>query len=123
MTIWTPISSYCSCNWPAWVASTDQQLLLLRCQLTALHRWVCCLLRLNYINDYDPENHKFKRPIYAIDASVTKTGTLECYKPKGTWDNPDKRNWIKYEVRQHAPRGMRGAQQRCRAWHRCTATL
>lgn len=59
---------------------------------------MCCLRRLNYINDYDPENHKFKRPIYAIDAGVTKTGTLECYKPKGSWDNPDKRNWLKYEV-------------------------
>jgi len=55
--------------------------------------------RLNYINDFDPESHKFKRPIYAIDAGVTKTGTLECYKPKGVWDNPTKRNWLKYEVR------------------------
>jgi hypothetical protein len=54
--------------------------------------------RLNYINDFDPESHKFKRPIYAIDASTSKTGTLDCYKPKGTWDNPAKRNWLKYEV-------------------------
>lgn len=53
---------------------------------------------LNYINDFDPESHKFKRPIYAIDAGVTKTGTLECYKPKGVWDNPTKRNWLKYEA-------------------------
>jgi NADH dehydrogenase (ubiquinone) 1 alpha subcomplex subunit 12 len=36
---------------------------------------------LNYINDFDPESHKFKRPIYAIDAYVTKTGKLDCYKP------------------------------------------
>jgi hypothetical protein len=57
-----------------------------------------CSHRLNYINDFDPESHKFKRPIYAIDAYVTKTGKLDCYKPKGAWDNPDKRNWLKYEV-------------------------
>lgn len=47
-------------------------------------------------------SHKFKRPVYHIDAGVTKTGTLECYKPKGAWDNPAKRNWIKYEVRARA---------------------
>lgn len=54
--------------------------------------------RLNYINDFDPVSHQFKQPIYAIEAGVTKTGTLECYKPKGAWDNPTKRNWLKYEV-------------------------
>lgn len=54
--------------------------------------------RINYINDFDPVTHKFKQPIYAIEPGVAKTGTLECYKPKGAWDNPDKRNWLKYEV-------------------------
>lgn len=56
--------------------------------------------RLNYINDFDPVSHQFKQPIYAIGAGVTKTGSLDCYKPKGAWDNPTKRNWLKYEVRE-----------------------
>lgn len=62
--------------------------------IAALH-----MHRLNYINDFNPESHQFKRPIYAIEPYVTKTGTLDCYKPKGAWDNPTKRNWLKYEVR------------------------
>jgi NADH dehydrogenase (ubiquinone) 1 alpha subcomplex subunit 12 len=53
---------------------------------------------LNYINDFDPVSHNFKKPVYAIEAYVTKTGQLDCYKPKGTWDNPTKRNWLKYEA-------------------------
>lgn len=56
------------------------------------------LHRLNYINDFDPVSHNFKKPVYAIEAYVTKTGQLDCCKPKGTWDNPTKRNWLKYEV-------------------------
>jgi hypothetical protein len=54
--------------------------------------------RLNYINDFDPVSHDFKKPIYRIEPYVTKTGQLDCYKPKGTWDNPTKRNWLKYDV-------------------------
>lgn len=53
---------------------------------------------LNYINDFAPTQHDFKRPIYAIDAGETKTGTTECYGPKGSWINPDKRCWLKYEA-------------------------
>lgn len=53
---------------------------------------------LNYINDFAPTQHEFKRPVYAIDAGVTKTGTTECYAPKGSWVNPDKRCWLKYEA-------------------------
>lgn len=53
---------------------------------------------LNYINDFDPANHKFKQPIYAIEASVTKTGTRDAYGPKGSWGSADKRNWLKYQA-------------------------
>jgi NADH:ubiquinone oxidoreductase subunit len=51
--------------------------------------------RLNYINDFAPTKHDFKRPPYAIDAGVTKTGTLAAYQPKGAWINPGKRSWLK----------------------------
>ncbi|WIA20533.1 hypothetical protein OEZ85_004928 [Tetradesmus obliquus] len=53
---------------------------------------------LNYINDFAPTQHDFKRPVYAIDAGVTKTGTLAAYQPKGAWINPEKRSWVKYEA-------------------------
>jgi NADH dehydrogenase (ubiquinone) 1 alpha subcomplex subunit 12 len=52
---------------------------------------------LNYINDVCPANAEFKRPIYAIEATVSKTGTAAAYAPKGSWTNPDKRAWLKYE--------------------------
>ncbi|GIL74430.1 hypothetical protein Vretimale_2124 [Volvox reticuliferus] len=52
---------------------------------------------LNYINDYNPTQHKFKQPIYQIEAYVTRTGTPKAYNPKGSWFNPQKRNWKKYE--------------------------
>lgn len=29
---------------------------------------------------------------------MTKTGTAQAYQPKGAWNNPQKRNWIKYEA-------------------------
>ncbi|KAF6262794.1 hypothetical protein COO60DRAFT_572357 [Scenedesmus sp. NREL 46B-D3] len=60
----------------------------------------CCShnARLNYINDFAPTQHDFKRPVYAIDAGVTKTGSLEAYQPKGAWINPEKRSWLKYEA-------------------------
>lgn len=50
------------------------------------------------MQDFAPTQHEFKRPVYAIDAGVTKTGTTECYFPKGNWVNPDKRCWLKYEA-------------------------
>jgi len=56
------------------------------------HGWI------NYVNDYTPHNHKFTKPIYALEAHQTKTGTDGAYQPKGTWTTQKKRNWVKYEV-------------------------
>ncbi|GFR45166.1 hypothetical protein Agub_g6551 [Astrephomene gubernaculifera] len=53
---------------------------------------------LNYINDYKPTEYDFKKPIFHVQSSITKTGTEECYNPKGSWFNPQKRNWKKYEA-------------------------
>ncbi|KXZ51934.1 hypothetical protein GPECTOR_11g6 [Gonium pectorale] len=55
------------------------------------HGWV------NYINDYNPVAHTFKKPIYHVQSYISKTGSPECYNPKGSWFNPQKRNWKKYE--------------------------
>lgn len=56
------------------------------------HGWV------NYINDFPPNKYEFKKPIYAIEANPTKTGTTGAYLPKGSWVNTQKRNWKKYET-------------------------
>lgn len=56
------------------------------------HGWV------NYINDYPPSKYEYKKPVYHIEASVSKTGMSEFYQPKGTWYNPQRRNWTKYEA-------------------------
>ncbi|KAG2498676.1 hypothetical protein HYH03_003420 [Edaphochlamys debaryana] len=53
---------------------------------------------LNYVNDYNPTKHEFKKPIYHMDTYITRTGTLSCYNPKGSWHNPKPRNWRKYEA-------------------------
>lgn len=56
------------------------------------HGWV------NYINDFPPTTYDYKKPIYAIEASATKTGSPQAYQPKGAWANPAKRNWRKFEA-------------------------
>lgn len=53
---------------------------------------------LNYINDYAPPTHDFKKPIYEVAAYKTRTGTSAAYQPKGAWNNAHKRNWLKYEA-------------------------
>ncbi len=40
---------------------------------------------------------EFVKPIYQVEAYVTRTGTKESYAPKGAWTNPQKRLWKKYE--------------------------
>lgn len=80
-------SSYCCCSSVSTLA-----------RASAPSHWCLHFYRLNYINDFDPVSHEFKKPIYRIEPYVTKTGQLDCYKPKGTWDNPTKRNWLKYDV-------------------------
>lgn len=45
-----------------------------------------------------PPQYDYRKPIYQIEASMTKTGTAQAYQPKGAWNNPQKRNWIKYEA-------------------------
>lgn len=56
------------------------------------HGWV------NYINDLPPTKHQFDKPIYGVEAYITRTGTPAAYAPKGVWANPQKRNWLKYEA-------------------------
>lgn len=45
----------------------------------------CCLQR------------DFKRPIYALKHKPNKSGGDERYLPKGSWFNPEKRNWKKMQ--------------------------
>jgi hypothetical protein len=46
----------------------------------------------------DPCRHAYDKPIYAVEPYVTRTGTPDAYLPKGSWVNPQKRNWKKFEV-------------------------
>mmetsp|Transcript_6252 Transcript_6252/g.8460 ORF Transcript_6252/g.8460 Transcript_6252/m.8460 type:complete len:160 (-) Transcript_6252:188-667(-) len=39
---------------------------------------------------------KFPRPSWGVPAEPSKTGTPECYKPKGAWGNESPRVWTKY---------------------------
>ena len=57
------------------------------------HGWI------NYINDYEPGNHKFVKPIYALPAcppSATGSAVGGYYSPKGAWANPRQLRWKKY---------------------------
>ena len=40
-------------------------------------------------------------PIYHVPHFANKTGTLAVYSPKGSWRNPQKRNWKKVEAWDH----------------------
>ena len=55
------------------------------------HGWV------NYINDYPPTTHEYKKPIYAIQPYITRTGTSGAYQPKGAWSNTEQRKWKKMQ--------------------------
>lgn len=57
----------------------------------------CCTIPTHHPKP-SPEQYDYKKPIYQIEASMTKTGTAQAYQPKGAWNNPQKRNWIKYEA-------------------------
>lgn len=37
------------------------------------------------INDYTPSNYNFPKPIYAVAAYKSRTGTDQAYNPKGSW--------------------------------------
>lgn len=39
-----------------------------------------------------------QKPIYHVPHFANKTGTLAVYSPKGSWRNPQKRNWKKVEA-------------------------
>ncbi|KAK9787274.1 hypothetical protein WJX73_009790 [Symbiochloris irregularis] len=55
------------------------------------HSW------LHYMND-DPPSEKFvPEPIFSIAPVKNMTGTDQCLLPKGAWQNPDKRNWKKFQ--------------------------
>eukprot|EP00877_Chromochloris_zofingiensis_P010716 jgi/Chrzof1/5899/Cz16g19250.t1 len=54
------------------------------------HGWI------NYINDFPPTQYDYRRPVFAIEPYVTKTGTTEYYQPKGAWVNSEKRCWRKH---------------------------
>jgi hypothetical protein len=40
----------------------------------------------------------FKKPIYAVEAYVTRTGSTSAYAPKGIWKAEKPRNWKKFEA-------------------------
>ena len=48
---------------------------------------------LNYINDYNPKNHDFKQPAYAVEHYQTRTGSALSYQPKGSWAHGDAKRW------------------------------
>jgi len=50
------------------------------------------------VNDFPPTKHAYDKPIYAVEPYVTRTGTPDAYLPKGSWVNPQKRNWKKFEA-------------------------
>lgn len=64
------------------------------------HSW------LHYIGDYNPTNHEFKQPIFAGEACAHPSvpgplghvSTQPKYAPKGSWSNPQKLSWRKYEA-------------------------
>lgn len=39
-----------------------------------------------------------KAPIYGLSQKGYVSGTPAAYKPKGVWENPEKRNWKKVAV-------------------------
>ncbi len=41
------------------------------------------------------------KPIYHVPHFANKTGTLAVYQPKGSWRNPQKRQWKKVEAWDH----------------------
>ena len=57
---------------------------------------------LHHITDDEPTGAPaaFEKPSYAVDAYVTRTGTLEKYQPKGAFLNPQYRysSWKKYQA-------------------------
>lgn len=67
---------------------------------TEWHAW------LHYIGDYNPTNTKFQRPIYAAEATqhpsvrgpLGATSSSSIHQPKGSWSNPQRLTWRKYEA-------------------------
>lgn len=55
------------------------------------HGWIHCLY------DVPPSHKEFKRPIYALKHKPNTSGGQERYVPKGSWHNPEKRNWTKMQ--------------------------
>jgi NADH:ubiquinone oxidoreductase subunit len=55
------------------------------------HAW------LHAIDDRNPSNADFVKPVYAIQAKAHPTMSSNRYVPKGSWENPNRRNWRKYE--------------------------
>ncbi len=54
---------------------------------------------------FPSRRYEHTKPIYQVAPYVTKTGTQECYQPKGAWINPQKRNWKKVELWQPPQQG------------------
>ncbi|KAI3424790.1 hypothetical protein D9Q98_008177 [Chlorella vulgaris] len=53
---------------------------------------------LHYISDENPANAEWTRPIYAEDAVGHPSFTdRKKYQPKGSWHNPEKLTWRKYQ--------------------------
>lgn len=51
---------------------------------------------LHFINDLNPVNSTFPEPVYKKAWMKHPSGTPDQYLPKGSWQNPYKRNWEKY---------------------------
>lgn len=59
------------------------------------HGWI------NYINDFEPNNHKFTKPVYALPScppSPTGSAVGGYYQPKGAWANPRQLKWKRYSA-------------------------
>jgi hypothetical protein len=56
---------------------------------------------------------KFVTPIYGVEATTNLSGGPDRHLPKGTWFNPEKRSWRKYQawVPPRAGGGTAGGQE------------
>lgn len=55
------------------------------------HAWI------HYIGDNDPVSQPPPKRKFDIAFQNNPTGTTERYLPKGSWENPEQRNWSKHQ--------------------------
>ncbi len=67
-----------------------------------LHRSAClAAARLRLTGSAWVGQGDLPKPIYHVPHFANKTGTLAVYQPKGSWRNPQKRQWKKVEAWDH----------------------